>query len=1117
MTCRRCSTVAPPDAAFCPGCGGRLAIACARCGTEPAPDHRFCRRCGEALAASLAGIFPPGRFRSPEAYTPRHLAERILTSKAAVEGERKQVTVLFADLKGSMELVADRDPEEARRLLDPVLDLMMEAVHRYEGTVNQVMGDGIMALFGAPLAHEDHAVRACYAALRMQDRVRRHADAIRREQGVSIEIRVGVNSGDVVVRSIGSDLRMDYSAVGQTTHLAARMEQLAPAGASLVTAATGGLVEGFVALRAIGPVSVKGLAEPVEVYELLGAGPARTRLQAAVTRGLSHFVGRDEELGQLRRALDRAAAGHGQVVAVVGEPGVGKSRLFREVIHSHRTHGWLVLEAGSASHGKAISYLPAVDLLRAYFGIGGQDGHRAIREKVTGRLLTLDRALESALPPLLALLDVPGGDAAWDALEPRERRRRTLDAVKRLLLRESQLRPLVLVVEDLHWLDAETQTVLDDLVESLPAARILLLVNYRPEYAHGWGSKTYYAQLRLDVLPPESADDLLRGLLGPDPSLDLLKQLLAARTEGNPLFLEESVRALVETGALAGEPGARRLALPVESLEVPATVQAILAARIDRLPAAEKRLLQAASVVGKDVPLELLQAVADVGSQDLPLLLDHLRAAEFLYEARLFPDPEYTFKHALTHEVAYGSLLHDRRSDLHARIGRAIENLSPERRADQLERLAHHSVHGELWDQAVTYLREAAHKALARSAHREATAHLEQALEALRHLPDTAETRALAVDLRLDLAPALAAGARYGDILQHMIDAEPLAEASGDRIRLGLVLLRKSQAIRMFGDHSQALDTGRRAVAVAEEAGDPLLRSETLHRLGQNHLGIGESGAAIDLLRRSVAALGDLAGSAERSGYVRGVGPHAWLGYALGYRGEFGEAISWGRHALRLAESGNSPGNLLAAVGTLGLTLVERGDHRGAIEFLARGLHVCETWKILDWSITIESALGLAWALAGRFEEAIGLQRRAEAEEPHAPQGFPAARILRFGETLWLAGRIDDARAQAEEGLRLARASGERGGEVRALRLLGEILTHEGHGDAERCFQDALSLADALGMRPQAARCHLGLGLFLGGAGKSQRAEQHAATALAMFRDMEMSRWVEECERRGRP
>ena len=721
MTCRRCSMVAPADAAFCPGCGARLGAVCARCGTEPAPDHRFCRRCGESLGVSPAGTSPPGRFRSPEAYTPRHLAERILTSRAAVEGERKQVTVLFADLKGSMELVADRDPEEARRLLDPVLDLMMEAVHRYEGTVNQVMGDGIMALFGAPLAHEDHAVRACYAALRMQDRVRRHADAIRREQGASIEIRVGVNSGEVVVRSIGGDLRMDYSAVGQTTHLAARMEQLAPAGASSRHGRH----------RRPG----RGVRRAEGDRAGVGQGPRRAgrgAMSSSAPGPRAPGSRRRPRAGSVASSGAMRSSGSCAARSTAPEPDTGRSWRWlaspgsasrdsstRSFILTGRRGGWSSRRA-PASHGKATSYLPAVDVLRAYFGIGAQDDHRAIREKVTGRLLTLDRALESALPPFLALLDVPGGDAAWDTLEPRERRRSTLDAVKRLLLRESQVRPLVLVVEDLHWLDAETQAVLDDLVESLPAARILLLVNYRPEYAHAWGSKTYYAQIRLDVLPPASADDLLRGLLGPDPALDRLKEMLMARTEGNPLFLEECVRALVETGALAGEPGARQLARPVESLEVPVTVQAILAARIDRLPAAEKRLLQAASVVGKDVSLELLQAVADVGSEDLPLRLEHLRAAEFLYEARLFPDPEYTFTHALTHEVAYGSLLQDRRRDLHARIARAIESLTQERRADQVERLAHHSVRGELWDLAMTYLREAAHKALARSAHREA-------------------------------------------------------------------------------------------------------------------------------------------------------------------------------------------------------------------------------------------------------------------------------------------------------------------------------------------------------------------------------------------------------------
>src|SRR5262249_9424678 len=535
MACPRCHQENPAEAHFCMKCGASLTLACAKCNAKLPKEAAFCFACGQPVAATPAGQ----RFTAPDAYTPRHLAERILTSKAALEGERKHVTVLFADLKGSMELLADRDPEEARRILDAVVEQMMEAVHRFEGTVNQVMGDGVMALFGAPLAHEDHAVRACYAAIRMQDAVRYHSEELRRTQGVEVQIRVGLNSGDVVVRSIGSDLRMDYTAVGQTTHVAARMEQLAPSGAVRLTAATLHLAEGFVQAKALGPVPIKGLGELVEVFELTGAGGARTRLEAAARRGLTRFVGRDAELEQLRDALDRASSGHGQVVAVVGEPRVGKSRLYWELIHSHRVHGWLIVQSASVSYGKATAYLPVIELLRGYFEIESRDDPRKIREKVTGKALTLDPALGPPVPALLALLDVPVDEASWHALDPLQRRRLTLDAVKRLLLRESEVQPLVVVFEDLHWIDGETQALLNGLVDSLPAARLLLIVNYRPEYQHGWGSKTYYRQLRIDPLPVENADELLDALLGTDAALVPLKNLLVERTDANPLFLEE--------------------------------------------------------------------------------------------------------------------------------------------------------------------------------------------------------------------------------------------------------------------------------------------------------------------------------------------------------------------------------------------------------------------------------------------------------------------------------------------------------------------------------------------------------------------------------------------------
>ena len=691
----------------------------------------------------------------PISYTPPYLTEKILTSRIALEGERKQVTVLFADLKGSMELLADRDPEEARQLLDPVLERLMAAVHRYEGTVNQIMGDGIMALFGAPIAHEDHAVRACYAALVMQSAIRSYADQVRQTHQVEIQIRVGLNSGEVVVRAIGNDLHMDYSAIGQTTHLAARMEQLATPGSILLTTETLRLAEEVVQVKPLGPTPVRGLRQPLEVFELVGAGSSRTRLQAFAARMLTRFVGRQAEFEAMRQAHALADAGHGQLVAVIGEPGVGKTRLFYEFLCAPWTQGWLLLESQATSYGQATPYHPVRELLNAYFQLEGRDDEGQRREKVTGKLGTLDPALAPLLPAVLALLDVPVDDRAWQALDPPQRRQRTLDALKRLVLRESQVQPVLLVCENLHWIDTETQAFLDSLVESLPTARLLLLVNYRPEYQHGWGSKTYYAQLRLDPLPAVSADELLQVLLGDDASLQPLTHLLITRTEGNPFFLEESVRTLVETGVLVGEPGAYRLGQVLPTIQVPATVQAVLAARIDRLPPEEKRLLQTAAVIGTEVPLPLLHAIAELPEAVLQRGLAHLQAAEFLYETRLFPEREFTFKHALTHEVAYGSLLQERRRVLHARIVEAIEALSPDRLAEQVERLAHHALRGEVWEKALVYCRQAGIKATTRSAHREAVECFAQALAALRHLPETPETWGQAIDLHFDVRNAL--------------------------------------------------------------------------------------------------------------------------------------------------------------------------------------------------------------------------------------------------------------------------------------------------------------------------------------------------------------------------
>jgi len=1114
MQCLRCQQENPAHARFCLGCGARLALTCVKCGTELPVGARFCLQCGQSVSPEPAA---QSRFTSPEAYTPRHLAEKILTSKGAVEGERKQVTVLFADLKGSMELLADQDPEEARKLLDPVLERMMEAVHHYEGTVNQVMGDGIMALFGAPLAHEDHAVRACYAALRMQRRVTLYADELQRGGGTPVQIRIGLNSGEVVVRAIGSDLRMDYTAVGQTTHLAARMEQMAKPGSTLVTGDTLKLAEGFVQVRPLGAVTVKGLEAPTPVYELTGIIPARSRLQARAARGLTRFVGRERELEQLAQARERAAAGHGQTVAIVGEAGVGKSRLVWEFVRSHRTEGWLVLESGSVSYGKATPYLPVIELLKAYLGIQERDGPRAICERVAGKLLTLDRALEPLQTPLLALLDVPVEDAAWEALDPPQRRQRTLEAVKRLLLRESQVQPLLVVFEDLHWIDSETQALLDGLVESLPTARLLLLVNYRPEYQHGWGGKTYYTQLRIDPLRPESAEELLTALLGEDRTLEPLKQVLIERTEGNPFFLEESVQTLVETQVLAGQRGGYRLERAPEAWQIPATAQAILAARIDRLPPEDKRLLQAAAVIGKDVPFALLQAIADVPEESLRRGLTHLQAAEFLYETSLFPDLEYTFKHALTHEVAYGSLLQDRRRPLHARIVEAIEALYSERLTEHVERLAHHAFRGELREKAVLYLRQAGAKAFGRSANREAVACFEQALVALPHLPETRETLEQAIDLRFDLRNALLPLGDFERIVGYLREAEDLARKLGDQRRLGWVSVYMSHSFLITGYPTEARTAGQRAQAIAEMLADVPLKIGAEIYLGAAYIASGNYRPAEDFLRKAVQSFeGDP--SRERFGLhgLAAVLSYWYLGWSLAERGAFDEGIAIGLGAVPVAEAAGHPYSLVVACCRLADLYAGKGDFGQAVRLLERGLAVARDWDVPLVSPIAMESLGYVYALSGRVVEGLPLLRQAlKSLESIGATQYHSLALLHLGQAWVLAGPLEEALACARPVLTLARERGQRGYEAWALRLLGEIASHRDPpdvGTAEAHYGAAIGLASELGMRPLVAHCHLGLGKLYRGTGQRQEAQAHLATAATMYREMDMPFWLEQAE-----
>src|SRR6266851_1803215 len=832
MRCSKCGRNNREGRKFCSKCGVALAGRCPRCGASNEPGEDFCGECGAAVAgnAVAAATGPPQAVST--AANIRVAPDS--SSSEALDGERKTVTALFADIKGSMELMEDLDPEEARAIVDPALKLMIDAARRYDGYVVQSTGDGIFALFGAPVAHEDHPQRALYAALRMQEEIKRFAERLRAEKGFNLQVRVGANSGEVVVRSIETGQHAEYTPIGHSTSLASRLQTLASPGAIAISEGLRRLVEGYFLLKPLGPARIKGTSEPVNVYEVTGIGPLRTRLQRAVGRGLTKFVGREREMEALKHAAEQAKSGHGQIVAAMAEPGVGKSRLYFEFEATSQS-GWMVLETFSVSHGKASAYLPVIDLLRNYFRIASEDDERTRREKVAGKITILDRSLEDTLPYLFALLAIVEGDHPLAQMDGQIRRRRTLDAIKRILLRESLNQPLMVEFEDLHWIDSETQELLNLLADSIGTAKILLLVNYRPEYSHQWNSKTYYTQLRLDPLGKESADEMLSALLGDDKDLLPLKRLIIERTEGTPFFMEEIVQALFEDAVLQRN-GVVKLAKSMNAVKVPATVQAILASRIDRLPSEEKELLQTLAVIGREFALSLVRRVVAKSEDELNRMLHDLQLAEFIYEQPAAGDTEYIFKHALTQEVAYNALLIERRRLLHERSGLALESMFAEQLDDHLDDLAHHYSRGDNVTKAVEYLGRAGQHALQRSAYADGIASLSASIDLLQRLPDSTERIQRELLLQVALGRALFAvkGRAAPEVEQAYTRARELCERVGDPPELFPALFGLWSMNVVRSELRRAYELAEQLLQRAQGTQDPVL-------LLYAHLALGET------------------------------------------------------------------------------------------------------------------------------------------------------------------------------------------------------------------------------------------------------------------------------------
>jgi class 3 adenylate cyclase len=786
VICAACRLDNPAGHRFCGGCGTALAATCAACGQENPPSHRFCGACGAALEARPpAG--DPSPARDPRTYTPRHLADKILQSKSALEGERKQVTVLFADVKGSMELAGQLDPEQWHAILERFFEILTDGVHRFEGTVNQYTGDGIMALFGAPIAHEDHAQRGCYAALHLLERLRDYGRAVRREHRIDFATRIGLNSGAVVVGKIGDDLRMDYTAQGQTVGLAQRVESLAEADSCFLSQATADLAAGYFALEDLGDYRMKGSREPMRVFRLAGAGAARNRFDVSRSRGLSRFVGRAAEVSALGAALAAARAGHGAVVGVVAQAGTGKSRLCFEFLESCRAAGFAVHEGRALAHGKSIPLIPILEIFRSYFAIGESDDDRSAREKIAGRLLLLDDGFRDVLPVLFDFLGVADPAQPPSRMDAELRHRQLISVSRRLLQQATAERPGLILVEDLHWLDGASETWLRDWVDAISGTHGLLVVNYRPEYRAAWMARSHVRQIALAPLGPDAIRELLVDLLGADPSTAGLADAIHTRSGGNPFYAEEIVRSLIESGHLVGDRGCHRLVGAVETLPVPDSVQALLAARIDRLPEREKQVLQTAAVIGKEFRGPILEQVIALAPGEIDASLAALRGAEFVYEQSLYPVAEYSFKHPLTQEVALSTLLGERRRGLHAAVARAIEGFDANRLDERAALLAHHHAEsGQPVEAARWHVRAAMY--IGKSDFAEARRNWQRVRELLLDVADDPAAAPLgATACRALLALSIRFPLESGDARRIFEDGRRWAEASGGGDRVALL------------------------------------------------------------------------------------------------------------------------------------------------------------------------------------------------------------------------------------------------------------------------------------------------------------------------------------------
>jgi class 3 adenylate cyclase/tetratricopeptide (TPR) repeat protein len=1109
MKCPKCQFENLDEAKFCAKCGTKLEVVCPGCGKITPPGSNFCIACGHTLAEPKAP--PPVDYSQPLSYVPKDLADKILSARSSMEGERKQVTVLFADVKGFTSISEKLDPEHVRNLISECLAFFTEEVHRYEGAIAQFLGDGVMALFGAPIAHEDAPQRALYAALAIRDRLRRYAEKLKK-QGIDFKMRIGLNTGLVVVGKIGDDLTMEYTAMGDTVNLASRMESAAEPGAIWVAESTYRLSKDYFDFKALGEIEVKGKKEPVKAYQLTGIGRARTRLGVSVARGLTPFVGRHKELEHLKDRYSQAKEGQGQVVGIVGEPGVGKSRLLLEFIRSLPREEYTYLEGECLQYGSSIPYLPFLEILRAYFGFTEGEQEFLIKSKLEQGTAHLDKKLRGMLPPLQDILSLKVENREYLKLEPQQRREQAFDALRAILVRESQNKTLILAVDNLQWIDKTSEEFLTYLIGGLASTHILLVLLYRPEYTHPWTSKTYYSQVRTDQLPPAMSSDLVQAILGGEDVAPALRTLILDRATGNPLFMEELTHSLLENGSIKKKDHQYVLSRKPSEIQVPETIQGIIAARIDRLQEDLKHTMQVASVIGKDFAYRILQTITGM-QQELKSWLLNLQELEFIYEKSLFPELEYMFKHALTQEVAYNSLLVQRRKEIHESIGKAIEELYPESLAEFYEVLAYHYSAAESWEKAYQYLKLSGDKTLRTHSRWEVCRFYREALQALRKLPESEENKRRDIDVRLSLIWPMMSLAFPEDSLEILQEGERLSTELGDERSLagfhgGLGIYYSSRL-----DRSRGREYLEDAFQAAEKVQDLDLMAPigvqicALYFTQADYLKLAEVAPRIITLLESTQRESQFFGMPSR--------PYSYLvssyGQALGAMGNFREGQAQCEKALRFSTRLNDPGGIAYAQLMYSIIFVLQGDGKRVIEHAEQAIKYAEPLQGL-------SALLMAWHLLGMGHYFMGdygnaLKCIEKARELCRDSGIPdpsifLANLCRVYIGL---GDLENARSCAEKALELAQKEQDKRSEGLSSIHLGLILVMQDKSrlaEAEGYVLRGIEIMKELKIRPLYAYGYLHLGEAYAFAGQREKALENLKKGEAMFQEMGMDYYV---------